>query len=106
MHHNQVTVLITVPTKEFGRQIAKQLVESNLAACVNILPGISSIYHWNGLVMENNELLLVAKTRRSLFDQLAAKVIQTHPYDVPEVIALPIVAGSNEYLAWINEETT
>jgi periplasmic divalent cation tolerance protein len=105
MQYNQVVVFITVPTQEVGSQIARALVGSKLAACVNILPGISSVYSWQGAIQQDDELLLVAKTRTTLFDQLAAAVKKIHPYDVPEVIALPILTGSKEYLAWINQET-
>jgi len=105
MPYNQVVVFITVPSYEVGEQIAMELIESNLAACVNILPGISSHYRWQGEIERDDKLMLVAKTRSLLFDQLAAAVKRIHPYEVPEVIALPIVLGSQEYLAWINEET-
>ena len=105
MDFDQVVVFITVPSREVAQQIANLLVESNLAACVNIIPGISSIYQWQGEVEQDSELLLVAKTQRALFDQLVAAVVKNHPYDVPEVIALPIVAGSEEYLTWIRNET-
>ena len=105
MDFDQVVVFITVPSREVAQQIANLLVESNLAACVNIIPGISSIYQWQGEVEQDSELLLVAKTQRALFDQLVAVVVKNHPYDVPEVIALPIVAGSEEYLTWIRNET-
>jgi periplasmic divalent cation tolerance protein len=106
MSYNHIVVYITVPSSEVGQEIAHALVEANLAACVNILPGLSSIYRWQGTVEEADELLLIAKTRTVLFDQLATTVKRIHPYDVPEVIALPILAGSNEYLAWINEEAS
>ena len=105
MSDNQLVVWITVPSREVGLQIAKELVENRLAACVNILPGILSVYQWQGKIERGDELLLLAKTRSSLFETLAVTVKRIHPYDVPEVIAMPIVAGSDEYLAWINEET-
>ena len=105
MEYNTIVVYITVPSWEVGKQIANNLVECSLAACVNIIPGITSIYHWQGAVQQDSELLLIAKTRAELFDSLASTVKKIHPYDVPEVIAIPIIAGSNEYLAWIREET-
>jgi periplasmic divalent cation tolerance protein len=106
MSYNHIVVYITVPSHEVGRQIADALVEANLAACVNIMPGISSIYNWQGELEQDDELLLIAKTRTVLFNQLASAVKKIHPYEVPEIIAMPIIAGSNEYLAWINEETS
>ena len=106
MSNAYIIVYITIPSREVGRQIAETLLESKLVACVNILPGIISIYHWQGAVEQDDELLLIAKTRAALFDRLATTVKRLHPYDVPEVIAMPIIAGSNEYLAWIDMETT
>jgi len=105
MQNAHIVVYITVPSQEVGLQIANMLVENNLAACVNILPGVMSIYQWQGQLQQDDELLLIAKTRSGSFDQLASAVKKAHPYDVPEIIALPIVAGSNEYLTWIDEET-
>jgi periplasmic divalent cation tolerance protein len=105
MLYSHLIVFITVPTLEVGQQIANVLVESNLAACVNIVPRVASIYHWQGEVEQADELLLIAKTRTALFDKLATTIKRIHPYDVPEVVAMPIIAGSNEYLAWIDDET-
>jgi len=105
MMPSHIVVMITVPSREVGEQIGSALVERRLAACVNIVPGIASIFHWQGNVENDNELLLIAKTRGDLFNRLATSVKQIHPYDVPEVIAVPIIAGSNEYLAWIDTET-
>ena len=105
MSTEQIIVLITVPSKDVGLKIARSLVESQLAACVNLLPAIRSVYRWEGSVAEDEELLLIVKTKHSLFDQLSELVVQNHPYDVPEVIALPIVAGLKAYLTWIDEET-
>lgn len=105
MQFNYILVFITVPSAEVAQDIATLLVDDNLAACVNIVPGIRSIYCWQEAVQEDEELLLIAKTRSTLFDRLATTVKRVHPYDVPEVIALPILAGSNEYLAWIDTVT-
>ena len=106
MAYAHIIVYITVPSREVGRQIADALLESKLVACVNIIPEISSIYHWQDSIEQDEELLLIAKTRTALFDRLATTVKRIHPYDVPEVITMPIVAGSNEYLTWIDVETT
>ena len=100
-----IIVYITVPSPEEGKKIAKALVEKRLAACVNIVPGLRSIYHWQEKICDENELLLIAKTRDSLFERLEHEVKSIHSYKVPEIIALPIVKGSKEYLDWIYENT-
>lgn len=105
MSAQQIIVLITVPSKDVGLKIARILVENGLAACVNLLPGIRSVYRWEGSIAEDEELLLIVKTKQSLFETLSDTVTQNHPYDVPEVIALPIVTGLKEYLSWMDEET-
>src|SRR3990170_607347 len=101
----KIIVLITVSSPEEGEKIAKALIEKRLAACVNILPGLRSIYHWQGKICDDKELLLLAKTRVDVFDILEKEVKALHSYEVPEIIALPIVAGSRDYLNWINENT-
>ena len=100
-----IIVYITVPSPEEGKKIAKALVEKRLAACVNIVPGLRSIYHWQGKICDEKELLLIAKTRYSLFERLEHELKSIHSYKVPEIIALPIVKGSKEYLDWIYENT-
>jgi periplasmic divalent cation tolerance protein len=100
-----IVVLVTVPSPEEGERIAKSLVEKRLAACVNIVPGLRSIYHWQGKVCDDKELLLVAKTSEPLFERFEQEVKSLHSYKVPEIIALPIVRGSKEYLSWIDENT-
>ncbi len=96
-------VLITVPNDKTADSIANTLVSERLAACVNILPAIRSIYRWNDEIQTDSELLLVVKTKRELFEQLKEKVLTVHPYDVPEVVMLPIIAGNASYLRWISE---
>jgi len=98
-------VLITVPDAESGKRIAETLVEERLAACANRLPGLLSTYRWQGKVEQAAEELLVVKTREELVEGLTARVRELHPYTVPEIIALPIVAGSQYYLNWIALET-
>jgi len=100
-----VVALVTVPNRETGQKIAEALVTEKLAACVNLIPGIFSIYRWQGQVEREPEELLVIKTRRSLTEQLVQRVKEFHPYSVPEVIALPITAGSETYLNWLQAET-
>ena len=95
--------LVTVPNMEEGKKIAKYLVENKIAACVNIIPGIYSIYEWKDKIEENNELLLLIKTTEQKSAQLIQKVKELHSYDVPECIGLRIEKGSEDYLNWINE---
>jgi periplasmic divalent cation tolerance protein len=98
-------ILVTVSSPEEGDRIADALVGERLAACVNRLDGVTSVYRWKGAVERATESLLVIKTRRDLVDVLAARVRALHSYSVPEVVALPIVAGSPDYLRWISAET-
>jgi len=106
MNYSNIVVFITVPSRESGEKISHALVKDKLAACVNIIPGIFSIYQWNGNIESDNELLLISKSRTALFDKIVTTVRKHHPYDVPEVIALPIIAGSDDYMAWIDESTS
>jgi periplasmic divalent cation tolerance protein len=101
-----VVVLVTTPTAERAAEIARALVEERLAACGNVVPGLRSIYRWEGKIHDDAEALLVLKTTRERFDALRERVLALHPYEVPEVIALPIEAGSAPYLAWIAAETS
>jgi periplasmic divalent cation tolerance protein len=94
-------VLITVPDKEQARKIASGLVGEHLAACVNVIPGIESVYRWQGEIHTDTELLLMCKTEASQWDKLCAWVKANHPYDVPEIVRVPIVEGSGDYLNWI-----
>ena len=105
MNSQYRVVLVTAPTLETGQEIAHKLVADKLAACVNILPGITSIYSWEGEICTDNEILLMVKTRAALFEELSATIQALHPYDTPEVIALPITAGSEKYLQWISTVT-
>lgn len=105
MDDPKIVVLITVPSAELGQKIARDLVEKKLAACVNILPPMRSIYTWEGRIVEEEEVLLLCKTRLELFEsRLIPAVRALHPYQVPEIIALPVQAGLKEYLDWIGEE--
>lgn len=101
-----LVIFCTVPDAETAGKLGRGLVEAQLAACVNVIPGLRSIYRWQGKVNDDAELLLVIKTARSSFDALAAWIKQNHPYSEPEIIALPIAAGSPSYLAWIGEQCT
>ena len=101
---DKIIVLTTCETSKDAETIAETLVEKRLAACVNILPGLKSVYRWQGKVENAAELLLLIKTRRGLFEQLSAELARIHSYDVPEVIALPVIAGSADYLGWLEKE--
>ncbi len=96
-----VVVLVTASTADEAQAIGRALVEERLAACVNVLGPIRSIYRWQGQVEEAEEHLLVVKARAADVDALGARVRALHSYDVPEVLALPVGAGSEDYLAWL-----
>jgi periplasmic divalent cation tolerance protein len=100
-----LVVLVTVPTPERAAEIARAVVEERLAACGNVVPGLRSIYRWEGKVHDDQEALLLLKTTRSRFEALHDRVLALHPYEVPEVVALPVELGSAPYLAWIAAET-
>jgi periplasmic divalent cation tolerance protein len=100
-----VVVFVTAPSAEVAANLAKALVTEKLAACVNILPGLRSIYAWAGKVCDEEEVLCALKTRRALFETVRDRVTALHPYQVPEIIALPLVDGSAAYLAWLRDET-
>jgi periplasmic divalent cation tolerance protein len=100
-----VVVLMTASDRDEAERIATALVEERLAACVNVLGPVRSTYRWKGAVERADEVLLIGKTRRALVARLAARVRALHSYDVPEVIALPITAGSAPYLSWLATET-
>ncbi len=103
MDSNTIVVLITAPNPESAQQIARALVEKRLAACVNLLSGVTSIYRWEGQVQEDAETLLICKTRRACLAALQREIQDVHPYQVPEIIALPVVAGLETYLNWVGE---
>lgn len=102
---NQVVIFVTAGTREEAEVIADVLLEQNKAACVNIVPAIDSHFHWEGQAKTEQEVLLIIKTKASLVEEVTSLVKTIHSYDVPEVIALPIIGGNPEYLAWIDTET-
>ena len=107
MNDQPIVVLITAPSQDVARQIAVALLEQKLAACVNVLPGVRSYYSWKGKPQEDEEVLLLVKTRAALFEsRLIPAVRAVHPYELPEIIALPISFGLEGYLNWINAETS
>ncbi len=102
-----IIVLVTVPNTDSGQQIARMLVEQKLAACVNVVGPLTSIYTWDGEIKQEQEFLLFVKTRKDLFmDRLIPAIRAMHPYQLPEILAVPIEAGLPPYLTWINEMTT
>jgi len=98
-------VLTTFPTPEQGAEIAKILVDAQLAACVNILPGVRSIYRWQGTVEDATETLAIIKTTAARYDALAARLVSLHPYEVPELVAMSPASGHAPYFAWIAAST-
>ena len=100
-----IVVYITAPDEEQAARIARVLIEERLAGCVNIVKGIRSIYSWEGKIQDDQEVLMIAKTQKYLFDTLMNRVRDLHSYTVPEVIALPVIEGSEDYLNWLKEVT-
>lgn len=99
------TVLVTAPDLKTARNLAQAALSQHLVACANILPKIESHYWWQGKLEQSNEILVIFKTTKKLLPQLADCIRTNHPYDTPEIIALPIQAGSSRYLAWIDAST-
>ncbi|MDH7454511.1 divalent-cation tolerance protein CutA [Luteimonas composti] len=97
--------LCTCPDAATAARIAEALVGERLAACVNVLPGVGSVYRWQGRVERAEEVLLVIKTVRARLDALTARVVQLHPYELPEVVAVDLAGGLPDYLAWIEDAT-
>ncbi|MFN7925788.1 MAG: divalent-cation tolerance protein CutA [Bryobacteraceae bacterium] len=100
----KVVVFSTCETEEEARKLARHLVEARVAACVNIVPGIRSVYQWQGKVEEAAEFLLIIKSSRPLFERLREELTRMHSYTVPEVVALSIVDGYPAYLDWMDRE--
>jgi len=96
-----LVVLCTCPDAATARQLAGAIVEERLAACVNILPEIRSIYRWQDEVRDEGEALMVMKTTQGAYARLEGWLLEHHPYEVPEVLALPVIAGSTDYLGWV-----
>lgn len=101
-----IVVLCTVPDENTASEMAEKLVAEKLAACVNHIKGLISIYRWQDKIEKDAESLLIVKTRQDLFSALKAKIVSLHPYQVPEIIALPIIKGHPPYLDWVRKETS
>lgn len=98
-------VLTNVPDLECAQLVARTLIESRLAACVNLLPAVQSMYRWQGQIEEATEVTLLIKTTSQHYDSVQQAIVKLHPYNVPEIIATPIVSGYTPYLHWIDTET-
>jgi len=99
---DSIVVLCTFPSLDKAREIARVIVEKRLAACVNIVSGgVEPIYHWQDRIESDDEFLTLIKSTQACFEELKQTIVELHPHDVPEVIALPIIAGSETYLDWI-----
>jgi len=98
-------IIVTASSESEGVTIGKALVEEGLAACVNIIPHIRSVYLWKGNIWDEAETLLIIKSREALFDRIKSRVKELHSYEVPEIIALKIKRGDSAYLNWIEEVT-
>lgn len=104
--YQHCVVYVTCPDAKSAEKIAAALVAEKLAACANIVPDIRSVYEWHGSIENDAEHLLIIKTRLARMDQLTNRVRELHDYDVPEVIAMPIISGSSDYLDWVDQVTS
>ncbi len=98
------TALVTAPDQETAERLGRTLVEEGLVACANVVPGVVSLYRWDGELQRDEEVLLVLKTTAGRAEAMRARVVEEHPYDVPEVLVLPVVAGHAAYLEWVRDE--
>lgn len=103
--HDVLLVLTNVPDNESAHTIARNVVERRLAACVNVLPSVCSVYQWQGQVEEATEVTMLIKSTQDRYADLEAAIKEAHPYDVPEIIAVPVTAGLPAYLNWVLSET-
>ena len=99
-----IVIFVTASNKDEAEKISNQLVEDRLAACVNIVDGVTSIFRWEEKIDKADEVLLIIKTKKVLFSQIAKTIKSLHSYTIPEIIAIPIVEGSEDYLAWVEGE--
>ena len=105
-HHEAIIILCTCPDTDVASTIAHALLDRTLAACINAIPGVTSWFRWQGQVEQANEVQLVIKTLRARYQAVEQCIRDQHPYDVPEIIALPIHDGSHDYLDWIAQSVT
>ena len=100
-----IVIFCTVPDKNEAKKISRAILDRKLAACVSIIDKVDSNFSWNGEICNEHELLLIIKTKKELFDEIQVLINELHSYNVPEIIGLPIVVGSTDYLGWIEHET-
>jgi periplasmic divalent cation tolerance protein len=100
-----IVVFVTAGSEKEAEKIAQALLKEKLAACINIVPGLKSMFRWKGQISTEEEVLLLIKTKDKLFEKLKKRIIELHSYEVPEIIALGILAGSEKYLEWLKKET-
>ena len=107
MQENDKSVLIysTFPSPEAAEKVGRELVEQRLAACINILPGMTSIYHWENAIVRDSEAVMIIKTRQSLSGRVIEAAKALHPYTNPALVVLPIIDGSQDYVRWLMDET-
>ncbi|MFW6277921.1 MAG: divalent-cation tolerance protein CutA [Halorhodospira sp.] len=105
MSSNHLAVFCTCPDEQTARRLAEAVVEAKLAACVNILPGVSSVFYWEGQAQSEQEHLLMIKTSELAYSRLESKLVELHPYELPEVIAVGIERGLAGFLDWIRDQT-
>ena len=98
-------VLVTAPDLKTARRLARAALGQRLAACANLIPGLESHYWWRGKMESNREVLLLFKTRASRLSRLERLILAEHPYETPEFVVLPLIAGAEKYLAWLKQET-
>jgi len=102
---SEIIILITTANEPEAQSIANLLLEKRIIACANIVPKVSSMFWWQGVLESETECMLILKTKSSLMNEVIKEVKSSHSYDVPEIIALPIIGGDQDYLDWINKET-
>lgn len=102
---DEIAIFVTANSIDEAERIGKMLVQEKLVACVNVVSSIRSFFHWKGELCEEDEVLMILKSVKKNLDEIINKVKKLHSYEVPEVIALPIIGGSEDYLKWINQET-
>lgn len=105
MDDTALVILCTAPNEEVAAELARGLVDAKLAACVNVIGGLRSFYRWKGEVHDEREVQLVIKTRRARYEALEAWLGEHHPYEVPEILAMPVDRGSRPYLDWVQQQT-
>lgn len=104
MENQAQVILVTAPSMDDAARLGRTLVAEQLAACANLVPGLRSIYRWQDAIHDDAEVLLIIKTTSALCDRLTQRILELHPYETPEVLALPVVHGSERYLAWLRAQ--